>query len=127
MFTFVYQNVNIMAKRTKYGALTKVVSFRIPEDMVERIRDIVYSSIDVMQYEKSKERIGKIVPTVVLKAVKEPYSTTFIPASKKVMVNGYACLKDDFSDVCYYRDSLTTALVFDNEEHLREYLIKYKP
>lgn len=117
-----------MANRTKYGELTKMVSFRIPESMVERVKDIVYSSIDIMQYEKSKERIDKIVPTVVLKAVKEPKSIKSVPfATKSIKLVGYACFKDDFSDVCYYKDSLTTALVFDNEEHLKEYLIKFKP
>lgn len=127
MFTFVHQNVNIMAKRTKYGVLTKVVSFRIPEDMVERVRDIVYSSIDVMQYEKSKSFVKDVIPADVMKSIKTPTQTKFIPfTTKKIMVLGYACLKDD-DGTCYWKDSTTTALVFDNELHLRDYLTKFKP
>lgn len=117
-----------MANRTKYGELTKMVSFRIPESMVERVKDIVYLSIDRMQYEKTKEVLDKIIPADVMKSIKIPTPTKFVPfTAKKIMVTGYACLKDDDSDVCYWRDSATTALVFDNELHLRDYLTKFKP
>jgi hypothetical protein len=117
-----------MAKRTKYGELTKMVSFRIPESMIERVRDIVYLTIDKMQYEKANEIVKEIVPPSIMKSIKTPTSTKFVPfTTKKIMVNGYACLKDDDSDTCYWKDSPTTAFVFDNELHLKEYLIKFKP
>ena len=117
-----------MAKRTKYGELTKMVSFRIPESMVDRVRDIVYLSVDKMQYEKSKSFVKDIIPADVMKSIKTPAQTTFVPfTTKKIMVVGYACLKDDDSDICYYKDTATTALVFDNELHLKDYLTKFKP
>jgi len=117
-----------MAKRTKYGELTKMVCFRIPESMVDRIRDIVYSSIDIMRYEKANSIVKDIVPIEVMKSIKTPTQTSFIPfRTKKIMVNGYACLKNEDSDCCYWKDTSTTALIFDNELHLKEYLIKFKP
>ena len=117
-----------MAKRTKYGELTKMVSFRIPESMVEIVRDIVYLSIDKMQYEKANSIVKEIIPVEVMKSIKTPTPTKFVPfTTKKIMVNGYACLKDEDSDVCYWKDSATTALMFDNELHLKDYLTKFKP
>jgi hypothetical protein len=116
-----------MAKRTKYGELTKMVSFRIPESMVDRVRDIVYLTIDNMQYQKTNEILKEIVPAGVMKSIKIPTHTSFVPfTTKKIMVVGYACLKDD-DGTCYWKDSPTTALMFDNELHLKEYLIKFKP
>ena len=117
-----------MAKRTKYGELTKMVCFRIPESMVDRIRDIVYLSVDKLQYEQYNSVINEIVPDTIFKSIKEPTSTKFIPfTTKKIMVVGYACFKDEDSDVCYWKDSPTTALIFDNELHLKDYLTKFKP
>ncbi|HRA71195.1 MAG TPA: hypothetical protein PLB11_00010 [Flavobacterium sp.] len=117
-----------MAKRTKYGELTKMVCFRIPESMVDRIRDIVYLSIDKMQTDKPKESIDNIIYNEVMKSIKTPTQTTFVPfTAKKIMVVGYACLKNEDSDCCYWKDTSTTALIFDNELHLKEYLIKFKP
>ena len=117
-----------MAKRTKYGELTRMVSFRVPESMVERVKDIVYLTIDKMQYEKANSIVKEIIPADIIKSIKTPTQTNYVPfTAKKIMVTGYACLKDDDSDVCYWRDSATTALVFDNELHLRDYLTKFKP
>jgi len=118
-----------MAKGNKYRELTKMVSFRIPVSMIDRVRNIVYLSIDKMQYEKANEVLDKEeVPVEVFKSVKEPTQTKFVPfTARKIMVEGYACLKDEDSEVCYWRDSVTTALVFDNEDHLKSCLIKFKP
>ena len=116
-----------MAKRTKYGELTRIVSFRVPESMVENVRDIVYLTIDRMQYEKTNVIAKEIIPASVMKSIKTPTQTKFVPfTAKKIMAVGYACLKDD-DGTCYWKDSTTTALVFDNELHLRDYLTKFKP
>ena len=116
-----------MAKRTKYGELTKMVSFRIPESMVDRVRDIVYLSVDKMQYEKSKSFVKDIIPADVMKSIKTPTSTKFIPFGvSDIKVVGYRCFKDD-DGTCYWKDTATTALIFDNELHLKDYLTKFKP
>lgn len=111
-----------------YGEATTSLTVKVPESKKDEIRNKFY---DVLKsYEQSAIKEVFIEPTVVVKEkkIKEPYQTKFIPSAvKKIMVNGYACLKDDFSDICYYKDTPTTALVFDDEEHLKEYLIKYKP
>ena len=82
------------------------------EELYEKFKDIL------AEYENPKRYVEIKIPT----------RTKFVPfTTKKIMVTGYACLKDDDSDVCYWRDSATTALVFDNELHLRDYLTKFKP
>jgi len=117
-----------MGKRTKYGEPTTMMSFRVPNSMMDRIRDIVYLSIDKMQTDKPKISIDNIIFADVVKNIKTPAETKFVPfTAKKIMVEGYACLKDEDSEVCYWRDSATTALIFDNEVHLKSYLIKFKP
>lgn len=117
-----------MAKGNKYRELTKMVSFRVPVSMVDRVRDIVYLSIDKMQYEKANDILDKsVLPVEVFKSIKEPTRTKFIPFTTKIfMIVGYGCLKDE-DGTCYYKDSPNTALVFENDEHLKDYLLKYKP
>lgn len=99
-----------------YGEPTVQVNIRVPESKKEE----VYEKFKVIlaEYENPKRYL----------ALKEPTKTTFVPfTAKKIMVVGYACFKDEDSDVCYWKDSPTTALIFDNELHLKDYLTKFKP
>jgi hypothetical protein len=139
-----------MAKRTKYGEQTTMVSFRVPITMVVDFRKTVYAILDKMSYEKSLclisfsqttpesydgekakallvDEVGQFAKPTVPKIIKEPTRTSDIPfTAKKIMVVGYACLKDEFSETVYWKDTPQTALVFDNEAHCKEWLTKNK-
>ncbi len=96
-----------------YGEPTIQVNIRVPfskrNEVYERFRLIL------AEYENPKRYVE----------IKTPTQTKFVPfTTKNIMVAGYACLKDDFSNTCYYKDSATTALVFENENHMKEYLTK---
>ena len=98
-----------------YGEPTVQVNIRVPESKKEE----VYEKFKVVlaEYENPKRYV----------ALKNPTKTTYIPfTTKKIMVVGYGCLKDE-DGTCYYKDSTTTALMFDNELHLKDYLTKFKP
>ncbi len=99
-----------------YGEPTVQVNIRVPESKKEEVYDKF--RLILVEYENPKRYVE----------IKQPTLTKFVPfTTKKIMVAGYACLKDNDSSICYWKDSPTTALMFDNELHLKEYLIKFKP
>lgn len=99
-----------------YGEPTVQVNIRVPYSKKDEIYEKFKLILD--EYESPKRYIS----------LKEPTRTSFIPfTTKKIMVEGYGCLKENDVDICYWKDSSSTALVFDDEKHLRDYLIKRRP
>lgn len=107
-----------------YGEKTVVLPTKVPvskkDEIRKRFKEIMAEYLNPLIVESDFVSEQKEVVVESPTQIKSRY----IPfTSKGIKVLGYACLKDD-DGICYWKDSIDTALVFENEEHLKSYLIK---
>ncbi len=108
-----------------YGEKTVVLPTKVPASKKDEIRirfkEVMEEYLNPIVFESDSVCVKK---EVVLKEPKQ-IKSIFIPfTSKAIKVLGYACLKDEDANLFYWKDSSITALVFDSEQHLKDYLIK---
>ena len=104
-----------------YGEKTVVLPTKVPiskkDEIRARFKGIMEEYLNPLVVES--DSVKKEV------VVKEPtqIKSRYIPfTAKSLKVLGYACFVDD--GVYYWKDGVDTSLVFDNEQHLKDYLIK---
>ena len=114
-----------------YGERLGTFSKRIPESKRAEI-EAEWTSL-MKKYEKPtlvEISVGKdkAVEVEKPKVIKEPTRTKFVPfTTKDIMISGYGCKIEKDEETVYWKDTLQTALVFDNQAHAKEWLTKNKP
>ena len=132
-------------RKTRFNEDTQTVSFRVPKSKVDDFKAKGHSILamySISQYSgvvnnliseikeitnnspdyKDVEAIPKEV------VVKEPTRITHkLFGTRSKAIAGYGCLIDVNEVTCYWGDTLSSFLVFDDEKHALAYLSKYKP